>query len=232
MNLSKRDQNLLLILLGIVVFILAWTGVRNKFNAKAQAEEAQISALEPRLTELRNHRDNVSIYERGIEEIAATVKSEMKKFPNDVRAEDMIMYASGLEKTIGLSVGSISFMPPELLSQFNVPTEGKSGTELLAYAAFKTGLSIDCELDYSQMKKFISQIYSTPQRTTLESLSVSYNSETAGLTGSATLAKYFLSGEKYVYTPTTVPNVIEGTTNPFGTTNRVTESPKPSSDPN
>ena len=234
MNLSKRDQKLLLVLLGIVIFVAAWMGVRSNYNAKAEALESQLSSLEPRLAELRGYKDSVADYESGIEEIASTVKTELNKFPNDVRTEDMIMYAAGLEEAIGLSVGSISFMPPELLSQFNVPTDGEGGTELVPYAALRTGLSISCELDYTQMKKLIGYIYSTPQRTTLESLSVSYNSETGGLTGSASLAKYFLSGEKYVYHPTIVPNVTQGTTNPFGTTDRVTEvteSPRPSLSP-
>ncbi len=234
MNLSKRDQKLLLVLLGIVIFIVAWVGVRNKYADKTTALESELSALTPRLEELRGYKENIATYEDGVTQIESSVRTELSKFPNDVRTEDMIMYASGLEGALGLSVGSISFMPAELLTQFSVPSEENGAVVLIPYAALRTGLSISCELNYAQMKKLVEYIYSTPQRTTLESLSVSYNSETGTLTGTASLAKYFLSGETYVYSPTTVPNAPQGTDNPFGTTDgeiNVAESPSPSLSP-
>ncbi len=234
MNISKRDQKLLLILLGLVIFIACWLGVHNSYQSKADGVLSEIAGLEPRLTELREHEAKLPEYQAGINAIAEDVTAELKKFPGDVRTEDMIMYGAGLEKALGIEVGSMAFMPAEMVSQFSIPVEGDEGIMLVPYAALRTGMSISCELDYGRMKKLINYIYSTPQRTTLESLSVSYNAETAGLTGSASLAKFFMSGQDYVYEATVIPNIKQGTNNPFGTTDKVAEiveSPSPSLSP-
>ncbi|MGI5986227.1 MAG: hypothetical protein ACOX7O_10310 [Oscillospiraceae bacterium] len=217
MNISKRDQRLLLILLGIAVFLASYLGTFRTYSEKKAEIQTQIEAITPRLTELRGYQSHLAEYQEGISKIQDSVSSELSKFPDDVRSEDMIMYVTKLEEKIGLNAKSISIVPPELISQFNVPKESSEKYELVPVAALRTCLSIDCSLNYDQLKKLIDYIYATPEKTALKSVSVSYNAETGGLTGNVIMEKYFVSSSDYAYKPTDIPPVAKGTNDPFGT---------------
>jgi len=227
MTLSKRDQSMLLILLGLIVVLAAYFGIYSNFMGKAEAAVSENDSLQPRLQELQDYYSNLPVYQAGIEEISADVEKKILGFPPDVRSEDLISYGNELEKKLGVTVSNMSFSPPELVSQFSVPKDdGGGGTVLVPYAALSTNMSISAEMTYPQMLDFINYIYKKSVHTTLESISVSYNSETGGLTGSAVMTKYFMSDSEYEYKPTDLPNSAQGTNNPFGTVtvkNKTTE---------
>lgn len=217
MTISTRDKKLLLVLLGIAIFCAAYFGLYNTFNNKTAAVDSEIAALAPRLEELRGHSANLSTYQAGISEIAEQVDAELAKFPSDVRSEDLLLYGASLESSVGMSVGSMSFSPAEVISQFNVPSSDEAGgVTLIPNAAFRTGLTVSGQMSYAQLKRLVGYIYSTPERTSLESLSVSYNSESGKLDTSATMAKYFICGSEYIYERTKVPSFKAGVSSPFG----------------
>lgn len=217
MTISKRDKKLLLILLGALIFLAAYLLVYNRFTDEAKSARTELSELSPRLTELRSHKANLDNYQREIDEISGAVKEELAKFPSDVRTEDLILYGSGLESAVGMTVSAMTFTPAEVISRFNVPLEGEDGrVELIPYAALRTGLTVEGDINYAEFKRLVNYIYSTAQRTTLESVSLNYNAETGELSAAAQLAKYFVCGEEYVYEATRVPGFKAGVDDPFG----------------
>lgn len=218
MKLSKRDTNLLLVLLGLLIFLGAYLGIANRYNKRSAELEEELSALTPRLEELRAHEENLPTYLAGIDESIAGVEAELERYPADVRSEDLVMYAIELRDNVGLGIESVTFSPVEVVSRFQIVRESKSGEdEFVPMAAMKTGLSTSCEMSYEQMKNLINYIYATEYCTTLERLSVSYNAETGGLYAAADIAKYFVSSQDYEYVPTEVPEVSLGTNDPFKT---------------
>ena len=81
MKLSKRDTNLLLVLVGLIVFLGAYLGIANRYNARAEELQVQIAELAPRLEELRAHSANLPVYEAGIEQSIANVEAELSRYP-------------------------------------------------------------------------------------------------------------------------------------------------------
>lgn len=218
MNISKRDQGLLLIVLGLVVVLAAYFGVYQNFSAKADAASAENSGLQPRLQELEDYYSNLPVYEAGIEEISDAVDKEIKGFPSDVRSEDMIVYGNDLEKKLGVTIDSMSFSTPEMVSQFSVPHQDDNGqTVLVPYAALSSKMDVTVKMSYNQMLDFIDYIYKKSTHTTLDNISVSYDSSTGVLTGSASMMKYFMSDSEYEYEATKLPDTDKGASNPFGT---------------
>lgn len=224
MSISKRDQRLLFVLLGIAVFLVLYLLVYKSYNDKKADVQTQIDSLMPRLTELQGYNANLSSYQDGISKIENSVSTELSKFPSDVRSEDMIMYANELEDKLDISVQKIDIVPPELISQFNIPKQTSDGYTLVPIAALRTGIDIDCTLDYNQLKKLINYIYATKQRTTLKSVNVSFNAETGGLVGTVSIEKYFVSSADYTYQKTDIPSVKKGTSDLFGTFSVATDS--------
>ncbi|NCC66650.1 MAG: hypothetical protein EOM14_00455 [Clostridia bacterium] len=218
MKISKRDQSLLFVLLGLVVVLAAYFGVYNHFTSKAEAASAEKANLQPRLEELQGYYSNLPVYQDGIEDISQAVETEIKSFPSDVRSEDMIVYGNELESKLEITVTDMSFSAPSLVSQFSIPKQNESNeTELVPYAALSTEMSISVQMSYKQMLDFINYIYNKSKHTTLETITVSYDGETGGLVGSATMTKYFMSDSEYEYDETNVGDYNKGVSNPFGT---------------
>ena len=218
MRISKKDMNLLLVLLGLIIFISVYLGVANRYSEKTEALQTELYELTPRLEELRAHSANLPEYEAGIDQSIANVKKELNRYPADVRPEDLILYALDLKTDVGLSIESINFSPAEKISSFQIVREGKNGeTEFVPMAAMKTGFSTTCGMDYKQMKDFINYIYATKYCTTLDRLTVVYDAESGGLTSSVDISKYFVSSQDYKYVPSPVPEVSIGTDDPFKT---------------
>lgn len=217
MKISKRDLSLLLVLVGLIVFLAAYLGIYNNFNSKAEEIKTEVSGLKPRLEELQMYQSKLPEYEKGINAAIENVEAALKKYPGDVRAEDLTMYAIALQNDVGLQISGVSFAPVEVVSHFQIVRDGENGPEFIPMAAMKTGLSANCSLGYGELKRLVNYIYATEFCTTLDRVLVSYDAESGKLTGSVDLSKYFVSSMDYTYEPTHVPEVPKGTTNPFGT---------------
>jgi hypothetical protein len=225
MHISKRDANLLLILLGIILFVAGYFTVYNPYQKKTEALLAEIAALRPTLSELQVFEGSLDKYKAGIDELEGKIASETERYPTDVRPEDFIMYAIDMEEKIELDVTSLEFAQPVLISQFDgIKRDGEqySVTPLAAYAY---GTTANCSLSYEELKALIQLVDETPLCTKLDSVSVSFDTENGGLTGSVVLDKYFITSGSDPYVPTKVPDVDLGTDDLFGTFTVIAEPP-------
>jgi hypothetical protein len=218
MKLSVRDQKLILILLSIVIFIAAYLGVYNNFVKKTTAIEDEMAALKPRLTELQSYYDNMSTYEQGIDECREAFSAETAQYPNAVRAEDEIMYAVELEEEAGVSISSAAFSEPEFIMALRSVKENEDGSyEAATLSAYRSTMDIACTLSYPELKNMVDYINYTQNCTRLNSVSVSYDSESGELMGDMIIDKYYITGLDDEYRETYVPPMALGTDNIFGT---------------
>ena len=232
MNVSKHDQKIILVILGLIVFLAAYFGVCKTFNEKKSGVESQISVLNSQLRELQGYSASKTTYEDGISKIDTDINVELVKYPNDVRSEDMVMYATKLEKEIGIIIDKISIVSPEVVSKFSVSKKSGESSTFAPVAAVRTGLTITCDLNYQQLKELIDYIYATSEKTAISKLAVGYNVETGKLLGVITIEKYFLASADYTYNETDIPSVPKGITDPFGSMTAPIASPTPSTTPN
>lgn len=231
MSVSKKDQKLILVLLGLVIFLVSYFGISKTFNNKKTDVETQISSLSSQAEELKGYYANQSSNQAEIDRIDLEISTERAKYPGDVRSEDLIMYATKLESEIGIKIEGISIASPDVISEFSIPEKSADNVDLLPEIAVRTRLTIDCTLSYAQLKKLIDYVYASAEKTGISDVSVSYNSETGGLAGTVTIDKYFITTTDYSYTPTAIPSVKTGKSDPFGTA--TTEAaPTPSASPN
>ena len=133
------------------------------------------------------------------------------------------MFANDQAVTLGLDLTNVNVTPAELVSQFSVPEKNGDAYTLVPVAALRTGLEIQCGLDYSQLKKLLNAIYAQKQRTIVNSVDVSYNSTTGALTATVSIEKFLIAGKDYIYEKTNIPGIEQGTDDPFGTVTLVTE---------
>ncbi|MEG1633687.1 MAG: hypothetical protein RR314_06490 [Oscillospiraceae bacterium] len=218
MTISKRDAKLLLILLGIILLLVAYLAIYNPYIAKTEAVDAEIAALAPELSELQGHYANLDAYKSGIDTAAELMDSELRNYPSAIRDEDLIMYATTLQDKTGLRLTGVAFTGAEAILQFQEVSVAENGAVALRdVTAWRSGATATMTLGYQELKDMIDYISKTRTRTSLESVTVTFDSETGELTGDLTFNKYFISGAGDVYSPTEVPSVPLGKDNLFGT---------------
>ena len=232
MSISKQDQKLILVLLGLVVFLVAYFGICKTYNARKADAEMQISTLNAQVEELRVYSSDQASYQSEIDRLDAEISNELSKYPGDVRSEDLIMFAIELEEKIGIKIDSVSVAVPESVSTFSIPRYSRDSYEIVPIAALRTGMTISCALSYDQLKKLIDYVYASSKKSDISNVSVSYNAETGGLIGTISIDRYFIASEDYTYTQTEIPPVSQGADDPFGTFTITTNSPAPSATPN
>lgn len=220
MTISKRDAKLLLILFGIVILLVGYLAVYNPYNNKADEVKAEISELETSAEELRGYYNNLDAYYAGIDSASEIIEEEMGRYPTSVRHEDMIMYAISMEKDIDIDITNISFSGPNVVAAFQGASEDENGeTVVKDMTAQQNAMTVSCDMSYKGLKDMIKYITKTEQRTTLDSVSVSFDAETAQINGSATFNKYFISSPDDEYVETQVPKIPLGKDDLFGTYN-------------
>ena len=213
-NLSKKDVNVLLIFLGIVIALLSFFFVARRFTGMKEQLEMDNMMLQSRLMELQDYELNLPDYNMSIKEASATITGERKKYKEEVRIEDLIMFAVELENTTGVEIDSVSFQPPVLLTEFDAPNDEGVQTH---YYAYSISMTMGTRFGYTPMKDALKKIQTASDRTVLDTLALSYDSSTGGLVGNMVTSKIFITDGSYVYVPTEVPAGLLGTPNPFGT---------------
>lgn len=218
MKISKRDIKLLLILAGLLIFLLLYFTMFTHYQEKSAEVHTAISELEPQLAALEEQYLNLATYEQGIEDSRTAIAEQLTHYPADIENEDFLVYLLDMEKKVGLTMDSVSFDEPGLLLEFPCDVEQDGELKRADLSAYRTGVVMTCTLNYPQLKQGIQYLYDSQQRTALDSVSLSYNAETGGLSGSFSISKYYINWDGAVYEPAIMPKTSKGVSDLFGTT--------------
>lgn len=219
MSISERDKKLLMILGGVAILLVVYLLVFNPYNAKTEALQAENEALAAQLAVLQDHYANLETYETGITEAQEEIDAQIVRYPNDIRAEDKVMYAVSMEEFVDITIPSVGFgAPAPVMEIAGVVEDEYSGTIMtMPVTAYGSGLTFSCTMGYQQLKDLVTFVYATQNVTNLTSLNVSYDSSTGNLSGSVALNQYHLAGLDPWYYPTAIPETDIGKDNIFST---------------
>lgn len=218
MRLSERDKKLLLILAGILIFIAGYVGVFSRYLEKNGQLKTEIAALQPEVDKMQEYLDNLEDNKEKIEKNKRIYDRQMKEYPNDVRAEDQIMFARDMEEDLSMFVGSANFTVPESFLEITgveMLSEDEYQSQEQHCYVYKTDIQADCDLSYDAFKKSLKYVYNYPKKTTIDSVNIGYSSEDGKLEGEMVLSRYFITGRGDGYVPTIVPSIPMGTPNIF-----------------
>lgn len=215
MHLTKKDKRLLLVLLGLVIFALAFFGLVKPFQEKTAELETQITALTKERDLLLTHHSRQDDYLEEMQKIGRFSLQELQRFSTDVRSEDLIMYANELQEKIGLQIGGLLVEPPQTLARLMLPPDVEGSGDLHPVVIMEARLQMSCALSYGELKQLINYINANPKKTSLGLVSASYSGEGGNLAAQLSISRYFLVTEAYEYTETQIPPVEKGSPDPF-----------------
>ena len=233
MNISKRDIKLLLILFGLVIFVLLYFLV---YLVKSEENEFLLDDIQDADNELTFYmslRDEVAGYAAAVDESIEFIRTSEEAYPTDLRTENLIMYAVELQESLGVSTGGITFIQPvEVLSVQGIDQNDDGSYFFLPRRSYRAGINMNMNMTYQQLKDLIEYVYADSPVTSIQSVSLSYNSSTGLLFGNVVINKNFLSSHDGEYTLAEIPDMTLGLPNPFGVVSRPAPAPRPASNPN
>lgn len=236
-KISPKELNLLLILGGVLIFVVLYTYLFTPMQTKTADMKQDIANLEQKIKELEVHSAYAAKYKEKTEEYRNNINEKLAVYPADIKEEDMVAYLLKMENATGIDISSVAFAPAEELTSFqgvvsqtveiDVGSEEESEElEKLRQQSqkevatdmkvFRTGATVSAEMSYDYLKDTIKYIYRSAAQTTLDSVSVSYSSETNKLNGSLNISRYYITYPEAVYTPEELPPVSIGVNQLFG----------------
>jgi hypothetical protein len=222
-KITKKEINLLLVVLGIGLLVVSYMFVYSGYNERAESLHSEINRLRPELNDLQAKEAERGRYEAGIINARETLLTKQEEYDVQVLPEDWIMYIVELMKEYTLwSVDNLAMSVPQSLTTLYTLERGEEEGQYITTEkeAMITTAEISCLLSYEQLKRFVTYVYNSSNKTSLTSLSVTFDSQTRQLRGIASLSKCFLTvpGSKAINQwEEELAFINPGARNPFGT---------------
>lgn len=211
-QLSMRDINLILALVGVIVVVAVYLLVFQKFNEKNTALDATLAEKEATYQELKQYYLEKSKYITDTEKSKRAINSNLSRLPLGIMSEDFLVYIMDSTDKVGAKLQSVNFRDEAQLSSFTTVIDNA----VVECSGYEIGAGFTGSMTYNQLKEYLRIIYSEDEDITyVDSFSLTSNAEDATLNVSFNLAKYFITYKDGEYIPVPVPYVRTGTSNPF-----------------
>ncbi len=97
MKIKKSEVNILIMLIGILLAVLAYFVVYSSFTEKKDILAAENATLQSEVEELQKLADNKQFYIDETNRMDNEIQDILSGFPGEIRQEDQVMYAAGFE---------------------------------------------------------------------------------------------------------------------------------------
>ena len=237
MKLSKRDINLLLGFLGILIAFLAYQFAYVKMNKSADQLSLKSAAMEQEIAELQALLPEQEFYETETARMEKEIGELLSKFDANVLPEDDIKFAYQQDNrnvSAYLFINSLSFTEPSLQYTTNQNTEViyesstvtvNGGALYPTYYLYGQQTSYGLECSYDGLKSIIKNVFKEDSRKGIDNITVTFDEATGQLTGNMVMNSYYVQGNDATNTQPDLTPVRQGTDNIFGTVNnRIVET--------
>ena len=238
--LSKKDQCLLIGLLGALFLFVAWYFVYTPLQEKTAAIETENVALKAKADLYQSINANLPQYEAGIVTYEQEIAEIGNHYPVHISREDEIMFLANMENsyTNDLAVENITMSAVVEVTTDTVATATESpavdatATDATVTAAptepevvipeihlYKQPVNYSFRSTYSGAKEMITYVLGQSQTKAIEGMSLAFDSETGNLMGTLDLNQYYMVGLEKEYQAVPVPVVPKGVNDVFHTVN-------------
>lgn len=216
--MKKKELQMLLIVLGILIlFASYWFAFRN-FEEKAEQLEAQNVELQATVDKLEVLKAKQPEYLESIDQMKAADTQIINAFASGVQREDQIMYLYNMELVDAneVKVPSVS-MTAEQPVPYAGSTTTDDGYELVddGITMYKLESTVSLITTNNGLKNVLDYIYDMDTRKAIYNVSLSVSND-GYLTGNMMLNFYYLNGTEKPYVNPDIQGVPTGTVNFFG----------------
>ncbi len=213
-GLPTKTKNIILLVIGLAIFLLAYTMGFQKIQEKTSAVQTEVDKQSAYVHELKDYYNNLQTYEKGIQESRDSVNTNLSHLPRGIETEDFVEYIKTAMEKMNGDLKSVSVGTPSLVVQFPSVADDKS----VQMDGQQVSASFNADMRYPDFKNFLDYVYEdTSEMTYIGDVSVVFNPESAMLSTLCEISKLYVTYDGSVYVPADIPDVPKGTSNPFGT---------------
>lgn len=226
--MSKKEINLLIGLLGIIIAFCSYQFVFLKVMSEADELEKENNTLKTEIARLQSLEQNRDTYIADTEKMETEIKELIGEFPSNLLPEDDMKLAYGLDNNNPsqyLLINTLTFSDPAVIYTTNQnATEQTSSNGVVStatvyptYYLYQTQVNLGVDCAYDGLKNAIRGIYNANGRKAIENVSVAYDETTGRLNGSVLMDSYYVVGQDKAYAQPNLTPVRQGTDNIFKT---------------
>lgn len=235
-RITKREKNMLVILAGLLLVLLAYFYGYRILSEKTESIRRQNAVLNSQVQTLEMISQSKEQFISETELMQKDMEELMGSFPSDLIAEDIILYIKKLEQETDSYVHNVTTPSKEyvditasvqedVLGSFEDITgairdygfinDGRiPDTSVMQFAQVESEVS--CSVSYQGLKEIIADITGSEDRKSIDNVSLVFNENTGDLAGSMTVTYYTLSGTGREYSKPSISGTAFGVDCIFG----------------
>lgn len=219
MKVTKKEANLIIILLGVIIIVLTYFYGVQKLNEKTEALNAENGQLRNEINALQTLQLKQKGYIEDTEMMKGMGEMIMAMFPSKIQTEDQIMYAVSVEDKIGCyfsyvgtpvtqlieiplgerenSLATVSDITGQIAAHSTVdPAQILSADGLMLGNSSSTNNFI---CTYDQFKELVKLITGNSDLRSINDISLSFDNSNGNLTGTMTINYFSMEGNGREY---------------------------------
>ena len=221
LKVSERDKKLLIVLMAVLIMALAYFFGYSNLSAQVDELSTKKTSLETTKRDLKEKNDNKQKYINDTDKLSKACTVLIDKYDSTTSQPNAIEFFNKTEDVTGVWVKSLSLSPATVLYKFGqIASSNVNGTSSYSsnLVGYKSSINISYEGDYSQWKDFVKYINTYASKSTIDSLTATYNDSTGVVSGTASISLYAIQGGDRKATEPKF-NVKTGTDNIFSGSN-------------
>lgn len=221
LKVSERDKKLLIVVMAVLIMALAYFFGYSNLSAQVDELSTKKTSLETTRRDLKEKNDNKQKYINDTDKLSKACTVLIDKYDSTTSQPNAIEFFNKTEDVTGVWVKSLSLSPATVLYKFGqIASSNVNGTSSYSsnLVGYKSSINISYEGDYSQWKDFVKYINTYASKSTIDSLTATYNDSTGVVSGTASISLYAIQGGDRKATEPKF-NVKTGTDNIFSGSN-------------
>lgn len=242
MKMSKKDQNLLLFVVGLLVLVVVWFMVVSPMREKTESLRMENSSLKGTAELYQSINMNKDEYEKSVLVLEDKRDNILDDYPSNMLTTDKIMYLTNLENfyvedvaVAGMAFDVVEEVVPEVSEEEQANQDAQTTTdeegnvteaastteeenaENQGLHLYKVPVNYNFRATYTGSKDMIEYLFDNGYRKSIRNMNLAYDTETGQLAGDMDVDFYYILGTDKLYDPISIPPVRKGVPNVFHT---------------
>lgn len=197
LKVSERDKKLLIVVMAVLIMALAYFFGYSNLSAQVDELSTKKTSLETTKRDLKEKNNNKQKYINDTDKLSKACTVLIDKYDSTTSQPNTIEFFNKTEDVTGVWVKSLSLSPATVLYKFGqIASSNVNGTSSYTsnLVGYKSSINISYEGDYSQWKNFVKYINTYASKSTIDSLTATYNDSTGVVSGTASISLYAIQG--------------------------------------
>ncbi len=217
MKLGKKEINLIIGLLGILIAIGVWMFVAKPMKEKTEALQTENVELKAKADEYQAINAQRNAFEAESIELQDERATLLAAFPAGMTKEDEIMYWANMERANAATLAMSNIVMSgweEVYVEGQPSADAEGATQLHLY---KAPVSYTYQSTYDGLKNVVRYVFAQNDKKSISNVTAAYDAATGNLVGTVDINMYYMNGTGNEYVPYTIPSVPTGVSDVFHT---------------